>query len=97
MMNHPPMADFQNLIVWQKAHKLSLATVDNIEGIKGNGLHGTFESHWEARRSQPTTSYFSRTYLWLTCEHSRIFIPSSMRWGGCWPVSRSAWPGMPTA
>jgi len=30
------MADFQNLLVWQKAHKLSLATVENVENVKGN-------------------------------------------------------------
>lgn len=30
------MGDFKNLIVWQKAHKLSLSTVENVETIKGN-------------------------------------------------------------
>src|SRR5690242_17044626 len=30
------MADFKNLIVWQKAHQLSIATVESVESIKGN-------------------------------------------------------------
>ncbi len=30
------MADFRNLVVWQKANKLSIATVEAIENIKGN-------------------------------------------------------------
>jgi four helix bundle protein len=30
------MADFKNLIVWQRAHQLSIATVESVESIKGN-------------------------------------------------------------
>ena len=30
------MADFKNLVVWQKAHQLSLATAESLEGIKGS-------------------------------------------------------------
>ncbi|MEO8577064.1 MAG: four helix bundle protein [Gemmatimonadales bacterium] len=29
------MADFRNLIVWQKANKLSVATAEAVEGIRG--------------------------------------------------------------
>jgi four helix bundle protein len=30
------MADFRNLVVWQKANKLSVATAEAIESIRGN-------------------------------------------------------------
>jgi four helix bundle protein len=30
------MADFKNLVVWQKAHKLTLATVGKVEDVRGN-------------------------------------------------------------
>jgi len=30
------MADFRNLVVWQKANKLSVATAEAVEGMRGN-------------------------------------------------------------
>ncbi len=30
------MADFRNLLVWQNANKLSVATTEAVEGIRGN-------------------------------------------------------------
>lgn len=30
------MGDFRNLIVWQKANKLSVATAEAVEGMRGN-------------------------------------------------------------
>ncbi len=30
------MADFKNLLVWQKANRLSVATVEAVEGIRGS-------------------------------------------------------------
>lgn len=30
------MSDFRNLLVWKKAHKLSLETVEYVESIRGN-------------------------------------------------------------
>jgi four helix bundle protein len=30
------MADFKNLVVWQKGHALTIATIEAVEDIKGN-------------------------------------------------------------
>jgi four helix bundle protein len=30
------MGDFKNLVVWQKANKLSVATAEAVEGMRGN-------------------------------------------------------------
>ena len=31
-----PMADFKNLVVWQKGHALTIATIEAVEDIRGN-------------------------------------------------------------